>query len=636
MIPAYSGILAGYRALSNNIFLTVLGQSNAIASGTQAQTPPANPSNTFIWVPGTSSYAPYQAAVNSDPKGELGNAWGAELEFVAQLRAAGNTNPVYIHKWASGGKALNVGWKPTTGTDWNTWRTQRAAAIPALPSGNWAEVVMWCQGEADSTSTNAPNYAANYNNLISLHRSGDALGAAAIWITERIRPYTGDDLNFVYAVRAAQETALAGVRVIDLDFDPANFGSLHPGVSWVTSRGQRAYNAYANNVTIGDITPTNLGSITDVTGSGLGTIVTANEITIAGIDRSAVVTISGGEYRVRNSNDTVFQDWTSAAGVIHPFQKLTLRGVSSTSFSTPVTVTVTIGGVSESWSITTVNNNLAISGTPPASATVGQAYVFNATVTGGVAPYTFSILSGTLPFGLAITSTGFGGTPTTGQTVSGLVLRVTDSTGATADLGPFSITVTAAATLTTWDATVNNPTGLPNTVYTNDNRTASTSANTTAIRTVRNPVAAGRATGKWYARATVAGAILAGRSLGFVVQAVPPGTGTVGTNRWSWGGTTLQSNSSARTMPVNITTVNGDYEIAIDLDNNLFWMRQAGVGALWNNSATANPETGVDGMSCSARGSAAVFLMASLPNTTTACSWTIVSGTPPAGYTQWV
>ena len=73
------------------------------------------------------------------------------------------------------------------------------------------------------------------------------------------------------------------------------------------------------------------------------------------------------------------------------------------------------------------------------------------TVTGGVAPYTFSIGSGTLPPGLTLnTSTGeVSGTPTA---PGSFVIKVTDSLGATATGCPFTITpaisVTCSATNT--------------------------------------------------------------------------------------------------------------------------------------------------------------------------------------------
>lgn len=86
---------------------------------------------------------------------------------------------------------------------------------------------------------------------------------------------------------------------------------------------------------------------------------------------------------------------------------------------------------------------LAISGSP-AAATVGTAYSFTPTISGGTAPYTVAV-SG-LPAGLSRSSSSTGattGTPTTVGTAS-VVYTVTDNAGATATLSR-TIVVSAAA-----------------------------------------------------------------------------------------------------------------------------------------------------------------------------------------------
>ena len=89
---------------------------------------------------------------------------------------------------------------------------------------------------------------------------------------------------------------------------------------------------------------------------------------------------------------------------------------------------------------------LEISGTPVTTGAVGVAYAgFTVSATGGVGPYVFSIASGALPAGLTLnSSTGaVAGTPTTEETQSGIVIRVTDIAGSTDDLAAFSIAVAA-------------------------------------------------------------------------------------------------------------------------------------------------------------------------------------------------
>jgi hypothetical protein len=87
---------------------------------------------------------------------------------------------------------------------------------------------------------------------------------------------------------------------------------------------------------------------------------------------------------------------------------------------------------------------LTISGTPVTTATVGVPYAgFTVSGGGGVPPYHYSVVAGTLPTGITLnTSTGLvSGTPTVEQTQTGIVIRVTDAAVQTADLAPFQIEV---------------------------------------------------------------------------------------------------------------------------------------------------------------------------------------------------
>jgi hypothetical protein len=73
---------------------------------------------------------------------------------------------------------------------------------------------------------------------------------------------------------------------------------------------------------------------------------------------------------------------------------------------------------------------------PPllANGTVGTAYSQTITASGGTAPYTFAVVSGTLPAGVVMSTAGvLSGTPTTAGT-SPFIVRATDANSCTADL----------------------------------------------------------------------------------------------------------------------------------------------------------------------------------------------------------
>jgi len=70
-------------------------------------------------------------------------------------------------------------------------------------------------------------------------------------------------------------------------------------------------------------------------------------ITVSGIDTGSIISVTGGEYKIGTGN------YTSATGVVYNGDIITASGTSSSSYSTANSEVVTIGGVSETYSITT-------------------------------------------------------------------------------------------------------------------------------------------------------------------------------------------------------------------------------------------------------------------------------------------
>lgn len=103
-----------------------------------------------------------------------------------------------------------------------------------------------------------------------------------------------------------------------------------------------------------------------------------------------------------------------------------------------------VAGYTTSAWIGPIADVLVISGTPATTATVGSAYSFTPSSSGGHTTYTYSI---TNQPGWASFSTSTGaltGTPSGAETDSGIVITVTDADGLTASLASFTITVSAA------------------------------------------------------------------------------------------------------------------------------------------------------------------------------------------------
>lgn len=95
-----------------------------------------------------------------------------------------------------------------------------------------------------------------------------------------------------------------------------------------------------------DTTPTAF-SFTDVTGATKSTVYTSETITVAGINSTAVVSITGGTY---SKNGAAY---TSDAGTAVLGDAFAVRATSSALRSTAVNVALTIGGVSDTYSVTT-------------------------------------------------------------------------------------------------------------------------------------------------------------------------------------------------------------------------------------------------------------------------------------------
>lgn len=100
-----------------------------------------------------------------------------------------------------------------------------------------------------------------------------------------------------------------------------------------------------------DTTP-NAFTFTDATGVQLSTLTTATAITISGINTSTPVSVTGTGATISINGGA----WVTS-GTITNGQTLAVRLTSSASFATGITATINIGGVTDSWSVTTRAGN---------------------------------------------------------------------------------------------------------------------------------------------------------------------------------------------------------------------------------------------------------------------------------------
>jgi hypothetical protein len=89
----------------------------------------------------------------------------------------------------------------------------------------------------------------------------------------------------------------------------------------------------------------------DQTGVALSTTTTSNAITVSGISAAAPISISGGEYSIAGINGGAY---TSAPGTVLNGDQVTVRVTSAATYATTLDATLTIGGVSDTFSVTTI------------------------------------------------------------------------------------------------------------------------------------------------------------------------------------------------------------------------------------------------------------------------------------------
>jgi hypothetical protein len=150
---------------------------------------------------------------------------------------------------------------------------------------------------------------------------------------------------------------------------------------------------------------------------------------------------------------------------------ITISGIPATQGSFNFTIKVTDGaGLSATQPLNlTINPPLPLAITPitlPAG-TVGTAYSQTLQATGGVAPYTWAVTTGTLPAGLGLNSSSgvISGTPTTaGVGTAAFTVTVTDSELPTAMTAPANLSITINATPLSIN-TKSLPAGTVNVVY---------------------------------------------------------------------------------------------------------------------------------------------------------------------------
>lgn len=120
------------------------------------------------------------------------------------------------------------------------------------------------------------------------------------------------------------------------------------GAIWGEIWNEAIWNTAIWAQTAADDTTPDAFSFVDQSGVALSSTITSAAITVTGIDAAAAITVTGGEYDINGSGT-----FTSDAGTVNSGDTVRARGTASDQYLTAVDVVVTIGGVSDTFTITT-------------------------------------------------------------------------------------------------------------------------------------------------------------------------------------------------------------------------------------------------------------------------------------------
>jgi hypothetical protein len=160
----------------------------------------------------------------------------------------------------------------------------------------------------------------------------------------------------------------------------------------------------------------------------------------AAASNNAPCTISNG-YQLSCALDTIAPGGAVSVTVMTPSSTPALACTQQVNVAAVVTAANAASPNPATGTLTCAPPPLALS-CPTGTATVGASYTSQASGSGGVPPYSFSVVSGSLPAGLTLnTTTGqITGTPTAGGTYS-FQIQITDARGSTATSSGCGITV---------------------------------------------------------------------------------------------------------------------------------------------------------------------------------------------------
>lgn len=122
-----------------------------------------------------------------------------------------------------------------------------------------------------------------------------------------------------------------------------------------TSAGNTAgFAGWVVRIPTGADTTPDAFTFTDQTNVALSTLTESNAITVSGITAAAAISVTGGEYQINGGS------WVTSSGTVSNGDSVKVRHTSSASNSTATNTTLTIGGVSDTFTTTTLSGGYTV------------------------------------------------------------------------------------------------------------------------------------------------------------------------------------------------------------------------------------------------------------------------------------
>ena len=270
--------------------------------------------------------------------GDISNSAAANLGALAS-----NGGLTQTHALLAGSAAIDAGDNTICAAAPVSNASQNGITRPSDGDGNGTATCDIGAYEAPDTTPDAFSFTAQTGVALSTLATSNTITVAGINTVSPISIVGG-----TYSVNGGAYTAVAGTvsnggTVTVQQTSSASFGTLT--TSTLTIGGVAG--TFDVTTLAQDTTPAAF-TFTAQTGVALSSVATSNTITVAGINSAANISIAGGSYSINGGA------YTSAAGTVNNGNTVTLRQTSSASFSATTTATLTIGGVSGAFAVTTL------------------------------------------------------------------------------------------------------------------------------------------------------------------------------------------------------------------------------------------------------------------------------------------